>query len=498
MRDKVSLFNRAEKYGSKVAIVDNEEKLTYADLLTKSKAVATELLASNKDLNEEHIAFAVPPGKDYAVIQWGIWQAGGAVVPLNIKATLPEMKHCIETAGVKRLIASINTVNVVSTLCEQLGIELIILEDLDMSKCCQLPDIAVERRAMLLFTSGTTNKPKAVVSTHKNIEAQVTSLIDFWQWQTSDVIPLFLPMHHVHGIINVLTCGLWAGATVIAHQKGFDIKKILEQVSENTYTVFMAVPTIYVKIINQLTELSNKESQAICQGFNKMRLMISGSAALPIKIHKQWQALTGQILLERYGMTEIGMGISNPVVGERRPGAVGIALPGVQVQLTAENGNAVTEQNTPGEILIKGDNVFNGYWNNIKATEESFKDGWFRTGDMAVIEKGYYRIMGRLSVDIIKSGGYKLSALEIENYLLEHSNIKECAVLGINDETWGEVVAVVIVLKDGGEMSVEELQSWSKDKMSSYKTPRKIINLKELPKNAMGKVVKPELKKLFL
>jgi len=203
------------------------------------------------------------------------------------------------------------------------------------------------------------------------------------------------------------------------------------------------------------------------------------------------------VLLERYGMTEIGMGLSNPMDGERRPGSVGVALPGVEVQLVAEDSSVVEGEDNPGEIWIRGDNVFSEYWQNPKATEESFTGDWFKTGDMAVREQGYYRIMGRLSVDIIKSGGYKLSALEIENYLLAHDDISECAVIGIEDDTWGEVVTVVAVLEPGTTLDLPSLQAWSKDKMSNYKIPRILRIIKSLPRNAMGKVTKPDVKKLF-
>jgi malonyl-CoA/methylmalonyl-CoA synthetase len=258
----------------------------------------------------------------------------------------------------------------------------------------------------------------------------------------------------------------------------------------------MAVPTIYVKIIQHLDALDESERKAITDGFRSMRLNISGSAACPVKVYNQWLDLTGQVLLERYGMTEIGMAISNPYEGERRAGAVGIPLPGVTVRLFDDEDKPVESEDTPGEIRIKGDNVFLEYWGNPEATRDSYRDGWFCTGDVAVLESGYYRIMGRSSVDIIKSGGYKLSALEIEGTLLTHDDIAECAVIGVADEMWGEAVAAFIVLKSGREMKYEGLKAWCEGKMSSYKIPKKIIIVDALPRNAMGKVTKPALKEM--
>lgn len=196
-------------------------------------------------------------------------------------------------------------------------------------------------------------------------------------------------------------------------------------------------------------------------------------------------------------MTEIGMALSNPYVGERRPGAVGQPLPGVELRLKTEQGQCVTEEHEPGEIQVRGPSVFLEYWNRPQATTESFEDGWFLTGDVALQEDGYYRIMGRRSVDIIKSGGYKLSALEIEAVLLDHTVIRECAVVGLPDDTWGEVVAAAAVLTDGETLSLKSLRTWCQDRLSHYKIPKQFLAVDQLPRNAMGKVTKPAVRELF-
>jgi malonyl-CoA/methylmalonyl-CoA synthetase len=247
-----------------------------------------------------------------------------------------------------------------------------------------------------------------------------------------------------------------------------------------------------------LLEKPSPEYEAIIRGFAALRLMVSGSAALPASLHRRWADLTGQVLLERYGMTETGMMISNPLHGERRSGSVGLSLPGVEIRLRGEQGEIIASDGEPGEIQSRGPAIFGEYWRRPEATAESFEDGWFRTGDMAVREGGYYRILGRLSVDIIKSGGYKLSALEIEAALLEHPAIRECAVVGLQDDTWGEIVAVAAALEDGGEtLALAGLQQWSKDRLSSYKLPRCLLIVGSLPRNAMGKVSKKEVIGLF-
>jgi malonyl-CoA/methylmalonyl-CoA synthetase len=272
---------------------------------------------------------------------------------------------------------------------------------------------------------------------------------------------------------------------------------ILDRVRADAYTLFMAVPTIYVKLIHYLEGLQEAERSLFTEAFGRMRLMVSGSAALPASVHAQWSQLTGQRLLERYGMTEIGMALSNPYQGERRPGSVGVPLPGVRLRLQGEAGDLIAEENLPGEIQVQGPAVFSEYWDQPELTKDAFQDGWFRTGDMAVLERGYYRIMGRLSVDIIKSGGYKLSALEIEAVLLEHPDIRECAVIGLEDATWGEIVAVAVVVTEATSFELDSLQEWCRQRLSVYKTPRRLLVLDALPRNAMGKVTKPAVSDLF-
>ena len=479
-----------------IALVDGAQTRTYADLDKQIDRFAGGLLAREADLQEERIAFLMPASFEYVTTLHGIWRAGGIAVPLNTASALPELEHCLSSTGVRRLVTISDRLNQIKPLCDELAIEL-----LDFSQCLgdggsALPELTPERRALIVFTSGTTSKPKGVVTTHGTIAAQISTLIDAWEWQSSDVIPLFLPLHHVHGIINVLSCALWSGATVHLMPK-LDLQRLCDQVTRGVFTVFMAVPTIYVKLIDYLADMDAADRSAIAGGFADMRLNVSGSAACPVEIFESWQRLTGQVLLERYGMTEIGMALSNPYRGERRAGCVGQPLPGVEVQLFDEQHRTITEPATAGEIRIKGGNVFLEYWNNPKATASSFHDGWFCTGDVAVVEDGYYRIMGRSSIDIIKSGGYKLSALEIEGKLLAHPAIAEVAVLGIEDRTWGEAVAAVVVLRPGAELTGEDLKAWCEGRLSSYKIPKHLVVMESLPRNAMGKVVKPKLKELL-
>jgi malonyl-CoA/methylmalonyl-CoA synthetase len=485
---------RARSFADRIAFRTPEASNTYHELLECSAVIAMELLGDQSDLQEARVALLVTPGFEYTASQWAIWRAGGIKLPICLSATEPEWEYALTDSQVSVVIADAANAARISPLCERLGVRVMVVDEV-RGGSKPLPDIDVNRRAMILYTSGTTSKPKGVVTTHANIQAQIESLVQAWEWRTEDRIPMFLPLHHIHGIINITGCALWSGALVEPFAR-FEMNAILDRVRSDAYTLFMAVPTIYVKLIQALEAASELDRAAIVAGFKKMRLMVSGSAALPASVHQQWTALTGQELLERYGMTEIGMAISNLYRGERRPGSVGAPLPCVEVRLKAENGPVITAEDEPGEIQVRGATVFQAYWNRPEATAETFEDGWFRTGDMAVLERGYYRIMGRLSVDIIKSGGYKLSALEIEAALLEHPLVAECAVIGLPDDTWGESVSAAVVLKSG-TLELAALREWCKGRLSVYKIPQRLKVVGELPRNAMGKVTKPAVKALF-
>ena len=224
--------------------------------------------------------------------------------------------------------------------------------------------------------------------------------------------------------------------------------------------------------------------------------MMSGSAALPVQTLERWRAISGHTLLERYGMTEIGMALSNPLNGERRPGFVGTPLPGIEVRLVDDAG-ALVGEGVAGELEVRGPGVFLEYWQRPEETRAAFRDGWFRTGDVAIVEHGAYRLLGRTNVDIIKTGGFKVSALEIEEVLRQHPDIADCAVVGVGDEEWGERVAAAVEVRAGTALSLDQLQRWADTMLAPYKLPRLLQVVSMLPRNAMGKVVKPDVARLF-
>jgi malonyl-CoA/methylmalonyl-CoA synthetase len=372
---------------------------------------------------------------------------------------------------------------------------------------------SLDEPALLLFTSGTTGKPKAAVITHRNVCHQVTDLVAAWEWTPSDIALHLLPLHHVHGVINLLSCAAYTGARL--EFQPFDADALWNQwaaadTSLPKPNVLMAVPTIYAKLLEVAEKLPKHTVEAAVENtLRPMRLMVCGSAALPVSVLERWRSLSGHTLLERYGMTEFAMALSNPYREDdasaqiRRPGYVGRPLPSVQVRLVdTETEQIIETPGLAGELQVKGPTVFKEYLNRPDATKEAFtEDGYFRTGDIALYDDGSiqsYRILGRASVDIIKSGGYKLSALEIERTLLEHPCISEVAVLGVSDDVWGERVALVCRMKAGYDpLSLDELRVWCAQRMSNYKVPSLLKVVSGIPKNAMGKVNKKGLAKLF-
>ena len=481
---------------SRRAIVATEGEFTYEQLDDASRRVAAALLNGRDDLEQARVAFLVPPSFAHAAAQRGIWRAGGVAVPLAMSHPPAELEYVIRDSGAAIVVADPACAGALIPVAQAAGARLVLTtEALAAAPASVLPHLASTRRAMIVYTSGTTGRPKGVVTTHQNIGAQVASLVEAWGWRPSDHLLLVLPLHHVHGIVNGLASALAVRATC-EMLPSFDAARVWDRLSSGDITVFTAVPTIYSRLVASWDAAPPELQSQRSEGIRGLRLMMSGSAALPVHVLERWREITGHTLLERYGMTEIGMALSNPLDGERRPGTVGVPLPTVAVHLVDEDGIEVPE-GQPGEVEVEGPTVFREYWQRPEETQAAFRNGWFRTGDMAVVEQGYYRLLGRTSVDIIKTGGFKVSALEIEEVLRRHVDIVECAVVGVADEEWGERVSAAVELKSGATLGLEQLQAWAKTLLAPYKVPRALSVVQTLPRNAMGKVVKPQVARLF-
>lgn len=526
------VFTSAPGFGERLAIVDSSGRHSYKQLYCRSSGLARRISATLNSgfggLDGRRISFLCANDASYVVAQWAAWMSGGTAVPLYRKHPLSELEYIISDSQSSLLVTAHPYGETLEPLAQKLGLPCLTLpptSDLDTLEDIGSPSSEEEnaftdwadRPAMIIYTSGTTGRPKGVLHTHSSIQAMVQCLVSEWEWSKDDVILHTLPLHHVHGIVNKLLCPLWVGATCVM-LPDFQPQKVWEMLlsfKAPVVNVFMAVPTIYSKLIQyydqHFTQPHVKDFvKAVCK--EKIRLMVSGSAALPLPTLQRWEEITGHMLLERYGMTEIGMALSNPLRGPRIPGAVGLPLPEVEVRIVMNNttnttiaeGNHKETQVRPGldgkegELLVRGPSVFREYWNRPQETREAFTcDGWFKTGDVAVYKDGVYWIMGRSSVDIIKSGGYKISALEVERHLLAHPDIIDVAVIGAPDATWGQKVTAVVQLKKGQNMTLPELKSWAREHMAPYIIPTGLVLVEEMPRNQMGKVNKKDLLRHF-
>jgi len=334
--------------------------------------------------------------------------------------------------------------------------------------------------AALVYTSGTTGVSKGAMLTHKNFAVNGSNLIQAWKITAEDRLLLAPPLFHVHALGNGLHCWLMTGCRTRLLER-FDHTSALSQFLDFKPTLFFGVPAMYVRLLDTPPEKAREIGR-------RMRLFVSGSAPLPAQIHEEFHTLFGHTILERYGMTETLMNISNPYDGERRPGSIGFPLPGVVVKLVGPEGNPVAD-GEPGELWLKGPNVFAGYWKREDATKAAFTDGWFKTGDIGSRSSdGYYTLSGRKS-DLIISGGFNIYPREVEEFLMEQPEVEEAAVVGETDRVRGEIPVAYIVWKnDAGDPA--GLEARCREKLASFKIPRRFESIEKLPRNALGKVQK--------
>ncbi len=486
----------ARKHEQRLAVQDDLEARTFADLWDGALRARATLLDGRASLDGDVVALFASPGARWLEAFVGIILAGGVVLPLSPQYPAPELAWFGQDAHAKIVIVSDDLRERAALLCENRRVVSIHSLRQTTFDNDEISPRHADDVALLLYTSGTTGKPKGAMITHANVAIQAELLGEAWLWKTTDLLLHALPLHHLHGLgISLMTSVLSGGATRMLQK--FEARRVWEEfASDKPPTTFMAVPTMYQKLFEAFDVADELTQKRWAAGAKRLRLATSGSAALPVTLAERWRSITGWVPLERFGMTEIGVGASNPIdPAGRRPGSVGKPLRTVESRLVDEAGNDV--QTGPGELWIRGPSVFKGYLGREQATREAFAGGgWFRTGDVAEFsEDGYVRLLGRTSVDILKSGGYKLSALEIEEALRENSAVAEVAVVGLPDETWGERVVAVVVPAPGraNECASDALRAWARERMAPYKVPREVVVVSSLPRNALGKVVKPEV-----
>jgi malonyl-CoA/methylmalonyl-CoA synthetase len=486
---------------SRSAVLDGTGSHAYSEVVSGAIRVASSLLQGRASLAGERVAILVAPSARFVEAFFGVLLAGGCVVVLSPLHPAPETRYFCEDAEVRTVLVSAEHAELAAPLaatCEVQALEPLLdtPEDIGTVTAAALGR-GGDAPALQLYTSGTTGKPKGAVITHTNLEIQQELVGAAWGFGPTDTLLHALPLHHMHGLAIALLTALGAGATT--RLTTFDAPRIWDAMHDAT--VFMGVPAMYHRLFVAFDAADDDARARWSANASALRLATSGSAALPVTLAERWRALTGQIPLERFGMTEIGVGITNRLDGERFAGCVGFPLPSVETRIVGESG----EPADTGELWIRGPSVFAGYHRRDAETRAAFADDtdgrghWFKTGDTvtrdaALGEGAPFKILGRTSVDILKSGGYKLSALEIEEVLREHPAVAEVAVVGVPDEAWGERVVACVVRREGVPLCDEAgLRGFAKERLAPYKVPKDVLFLAELPKNALGKVVKPDL-----
>jgi malonyl-CoA/methylmalonyl-CoA synthetase len=421
----------------------------------------------------DRMLFSAESSLELVIAHVAALRAGIVVVPANTAYRERELAHIVTDARPRA--ALVDDRDRARWISAAAGAQtLVVGPDVDLPdhEPAVIDAIAPDDPALIGYTSGTTGSPKGAVLTHGNLLAGSESVGLAWRWTGSDRLVLALPLFHAHGLCVGLHGTLLAGASAVLLPR-FDVDSVLDAAGGHDASLFFGVPTMYHRLAqsSRVGELAG------------LRLCVSGSAPLPAELHRALAERGGQQVLERYGMTETLMNVSNPYDGERRAGSVGLPLPGVQLRLS--NGNE-------GEIQLRGPNIFAGYWERPQATAESFSDGWFCTGDLGGLDPdGYLRILGR-SKELIISGGFNVYPREVEEVLLAHPAVAEVAVVGTPSDEWGEVVTAFVVPTGAGPPA-ELLLTFAAERLAPFKRPRLIHFVDTLPRNALGKVLKHEL-----
>jgi malonyl-CoA/methylmalonyl-CoA synthetase len=500
-----SLFDQtALRQGQKEAILflkegKVESRVTYYSLKEVSDRVASGMREMGLEKGDRVIV-DMPKSVEAVVIHFGIQKCGGISVILNPGFKRDEMVYFLKDADPKIIVVGRKEEEIIRSVDAK---RLILSVDTDSPFSEEKlfrsspPSISTLHGnpfdpAILIYTSGTTGPPKGTILTQENLIQDARNIIHIWEISERDTLCHALPLFHIHGLCFALHTSLVAGSKIVMLDE-FSSKPVNDilshQEGELTCTMFMGVPTMYVKMMDSL----RKETQ----DFNHIRLLASGSAPLPPREFERIKKVFGKEPVEREGMSETGMNFSNPLRGRKKPGSIGLPLPGVEVRVVDPKSFKDLATGEVGEFWLRGSNVTPGYWRKPQETEAAFVNGWFRTGDLGKKdEDGYYYITDRLK-DIIISGGENISPKEIESILNRHPEISESCVVGVPDEKWGEKVVAGIVLRPGVTPVVDKIKRYCKEHLLDWKCPKEIIFLKELPRNRMGKVMKDDVVRQF-
>jgi malonyl-CoA/methylmalonyl-CoA synthetase len=463
----------------KEAIRFEAGSLTYEQLLGAVSGMADRVHGA------ERVGVWASPTIETCIAVLGVLAAGAAAVPINPRLGTMELEHIVGDCA-PQLIAASKDTELPSALlrCEHVAI------DLGAQGSKLPPETASDAPALILYTSGTTGLPKGVVLPRRAVISNLEALAAVWDWTADDVLVHGLPLFHVHGLVLGILGPLRLGGR-LHHVGRFSPGNVVREF-EGEGTMLFAVPTMYFRLAN-----AAERDPSLAAALGRARLLVSGSAPLPVREHARIERTTSQRIVERYGLTETIMNCAVRASGDRRAGYVGPSVPGVEVRLVDEDGGTiqVSDDETIGEVAVRGPNLFTGYLNQSDATAAAVRDGWFYTGDLATrAPDGYHRIMGRRATDLIKTGGFKVGAGEVEAALLQHEAVAQAAVVGEPDKDLGERIIAFVVLREGTTASSQTLSDHVATLLAPHKRPRAVSFVEELPHNEMGKVQKTLLK----
>ncbi|MCP1911585.1 malonyl-CoA/methylmalonyl-CoA synthetase [Bradyrhizobium elkanii] len=471
-------------------------RISYGDLIARAGQMANVLVERGVKPGDR-VAAQTEKSVSALVLYLATVRAGGAYLPLNTAYTLNELEYFITDAEPALVVCDPSKQDGIKAIAAKIGAKVETLGANGNGSLTEAADQAAKEfatvprgnndLAAILYTSGTTGRSKGAMLSHDNLASNSYSLVDYWRFTDKDVLIHALPIYHTHGLFVASNVTLFARASMIFLPK-FDPDVIIKLMARAT--VMMGVPTFYTRLLQN-------------PGLNKdatghMRLFISGSAPLLADTHREWSDRTGHAVLERYGMTETNMNTSNPYDGDRVPGAVGFALPGVSVRVTDPETGKELARETIGMIEVKGPNVFQGYWRMPEKTKAEFRaDGFFITGDLGKIDdKGYVHILGR-GKDLVISGGFNVYPKEIESEIDAMPGVIESAVIGVPHADFGEGVTAVLVCAKGADVSEAAVLKALDGRLAKFKMPKRVFVVEELPRNAMGKVQKNILRDTY-
>jgi malonyl-CoA/methylmalonyl-CoA synthetase len=476
-----------------------ETMLTYSELRTEVSRFAGTLRDRGISKGDRVILF-LEKSLIFAVAHLALQALGAVSIPLNTGFKKGEMQYLLKDADASLVLCDTGKGDWIRQIDPSArSMELPTHKPYQKLTCFESSSgpsaettMGPEDPGLIIYTSGTTGNPKGAVLTQKNLMQDAANIIDIWEITQNDVLCHTLPLFHIHGLCFALHTALLSGAHVLMldrFEPAFVLDVLASKDKDRTSIVYMAVPTMYTRLMDFMGEKTID--------FSNIRLLTSGSAPLLIREFNRIEASFGKKPVEREGMSETGMNFSNPLRGERKPGSIGLPLPRLEVRIVDPNRFVDLPLGEIGEIWLKGPCITPGYWRKPKETRETFKDGWFRTGDLGYVDaKGYYYLTDRIK-HIIITGGENVSAKELETVINRIDKVVESAVVGIPDPKWGEKIAAVVVTEPGSDIDANTIQTYCKEHLHSWKTPREIRFVEMIPKNTMGKILKEKVKKIF-